>query len=429
MADPTNSDTLMASASNGVRPYGNGTQILVVGVHGTNNGHAQVANVTTAIADKLVGTTSGTVLKDSSFDWSAPQNMPNTAAERHGTAHTLNGPEDRNVAANRLSEHVLGLIDRQYANGTFSRDKPLVINLAGFSHGGNVAIQAVDNITEGLKQRGLNKEAGIHLTTLSTPAYTGPNDQENPNGTARAAAKADGVSLSHTHFAVKGDGVIAAARGYDSYNNNLTKDYVIPGVEINKGIPTNIVGAVQYLRGASDQTNINHGRAQDDAGLMNSIADVVANRFRGLAPAGTRVADASINSPDSGITIASAKTNGFEGTSLEKHAGQVSKTLDGINLGDKNKEDVVAAVLASSGKAGFDPRVDLNLMQSTKSPDVLIAAQGQGPAALRADPVNISSVQQGTAQNVTDSLTKQANTQIAAASIEPLDQNKARSIG
>lgn len=406
MANSNDSDTLMARGASASKPYGDGTQIMVYGVHGTKNGPGNVENVTRTIANALNRTTSGPVIYNSAFSW-----------EQH-SGYT-NNEEGRMLASWDLKKHVLHSIDTNLKNGTLDRNKPLVINLVGFSHGGNVAIQAVDDITEELKKRGLNTNTAIHLTTLSTPAYTF-TVLENPDWAAKAARN-DGVRFAHSHFSVEGDGVIVTANGDRFYNSKISKNYSMPGV-------------------GNEHPIVNHGLPQENQWHMETIASTMAVRFRGLAPAGTRrMADASIDSEDSSFkvaqeksvvnnSIANAKAPGFEGTFLEKHAIQVDKALDGVNLAGKNKEDVVAAVLASSTKAGFDVKADMSVAQSTKNPDQLIAVQGQGPSALRADAVEIARVQTGAAQHLSGTLAQQANVQLLAANIEPAEQAKARAV-
>jgi hypothetical protein len=127
--------------------------------------------------------------------------------------------------------------------------------------------------------------------------------------------------------------------------------------------------------------------------------------------------------------IASIKTNNFEGTDLAKHAGQLDKKLDAIDLAGKPKADVVAAVLDSSAKANFDRTADISVASSTKNPDALIASQGNGPGVLRADPVLLSLVQPGTAHTVAGELVKNNSTQqqVASNTVDTVEQNATRS--
>lgn len=256
------------------RPYSNDAQIFTFGVHGTMNEPGNVAEVTRRVSAAVGETTAGANLYDNGFSWKAkyntveyqdeygiPRKMETPVA---GTAHVTNGTGDREIAAERLTSYVLRQVDRAMEAGTLDRDKPLVINLVGFSHGGNVALLASDNIASGLRERGL--ESGIHMTTLSTPAYT--RGRESP-ATAEAGVERQGVNFSHTHFSVAGDGVIRAAVGNSHYDASTTRNFDMPGVSRFNGIA-------------------NHGAPQDSEPHMNGIAETMRQRFNSLAPAQTR---------------------------------------------------------------------------------------------------------------------------------------------
>lgn len=246
------------------RPYGKDAQIFTFGVHGTNNGPDNVREVTRRISSAVGETTHGANLFDSGFSW-----------QNH--SGTLNQTRDRDVASKDLASYVLRQIDRAEQAGTLDKSKPLTVNLVGFSHGGNVAILASDEIADGLKQRGI--QSAIHLTTLSTPAYThGP---ENPDRAA-ALVQRDGVQFAQTHFSVAGDGVIRGALGNANYDTDVTRNYNMKGVSTFNGIA-------------------NHGAPQNSEGHMDAISGIMRQRFNGLAPAqqhsqandGVEVANAS----------------------------------------------------------------------------------------------------------------------------------------
>jgi hypothetical protein len=391
MAETANNETLIASAGRS-RPYGEGTQILVVGVHGTANTPGNVANVTSAIANGLQSTTTGPVYHNASFDWSDKA--------WHG-----NQQWDRTEAAGRLTNHVLGMVDNLYAEGKFSRDKPLVIDLAGFSHGGNVAIQAVKDITEGLKERGLNTNAGIHLTTMSTPAYIydklgNYNKVEGP-GPAAENARIDGVSFAHTHFSVKGDGVIRGAGGNDTYGSAVTKNYTMEGI------------GIRLRPDQATQDGItNHGLPQDSPAHMQQIADTMAARFRGFNPDHRR-ADASVNDP---TTIASAKTE-VSAKDFGDRASHFTSALAATN----GNTHVAAALVKSGADAGFDPNGGFNVSKSTKA-DGFIASQGSGAGTLRSDLVDPAKVTQS-AHTVLAALTQVNNPQQVASVTEDNPSN------
>jgi hypothetical protein len=101
-----------------------------------------------------------------------------------GTNGFSNDQEDRSEAATALAQHVLGNLKE-------GED----ITLIGHSHGGNVAIQAVNIIKEGL---GENDDRAVNLITIATPTYNGSDDPENP---------ANANSDSHVHFYSEFDGV------------------------------------------------------------------------------------------------------------------------------------------------------------------------------------------------------------------------------
>jgi hypothetical protein len=261
-------------------PYSRDAQIFTFGVHGTNNTPDNVREVTQRISTAVGQTTNGANLWDNGFDWRArtetvmrPQFDPYgnyigevpTSQPVAGTSHQMNGTNDREIASQRLAAHVLQQVDNAIERGTLDPNKPLTINLVGFSHGGNVSILATDEISEGLKQRGI--DSAIHLTTLSTPAYTrGP---ENPD-TARDLVQADGVKFAHTHFNTPGDGVIRLALGNANYDTEVTRNY-------------NFQNAPFGLDGLS-----NHGAVQNVPEMMDSVATVMRQRFNGLAPAQQR---------------------------------------------------------------------------------------------------------------------------------------------
>lgn len=276
-------------------PYSKDAQIFTFGVHGTNNTPDNVREVTSRISAAVGRTTDGANLWDNGFDWRArhttheysdemgrPQQVRVPVA---GTAHQMNGTNDREIASERLSAHVLQQVDKALEAGTLDRDKPLTINLVGFSHGGNVSILAADNISEGLKQRGI--ESAIHLTTLSTPAYTwGP---ENPD-TARNAVQADGVQFAHTHFNTPGDGVIRLAAARANYDTEITRNYDFPNAPFG-------------LNGLA-----NHGAVQNVPAMMDGAAETMRQRFNGLAPAQQR-SSAETDVQVAGITPSNTGAN------------------------------------------------------------------------------------------------------------------------
>ena len=302
--------------SDASRPYSNDAQIFTFGVHGTNNDSANVSEVTRRISAAVGETTNGANLYDNGFSWKAQfrtfeytdeNGLPRqTRVPESGTAHTTNGTGDREIAAERLTNHVLRQVDRALEAGTLDRDKPLTVNLVGFSHGGNVALLASDNIAAGLRERGL--ESAIHMTTLSTPAYT--RGRESPD-TAAAGVQANGASFNHTHFSVAGDGVIRAAIGNSHYDNAPSRNFDMPAVSRINGVA-------------------NHGAPQDSETHMNSISETMRQRFNGLAPSQQR-SDAGGDLQVAGATPATpAATNGasqWDAINNNPTAQQVSAAL------------------------------------------------------------------------------------------------------
>lgn len=395
------SDLVLASASNKGRPYGPGTQLLVIGVHGTNNGPGNVSDVTSRIGSAMSNNANvGKTLIDTGFDWQP-------------LSGTTNQTEHREIAAQQLTARTLTTLDEAYKTGALDRNKPLVIVYAGFSHGGNVALLASDETALGLKQRGITN-AGVHIASMSTPAYTW--GEENPAFAAREVKK-NGVSFAHTHFSVPGDGVIRGAAGDNDYPGPGNDD---SNKKLRIGVTTNIT-LPEYSRGEWDSGIKNHGAPQDSDSHMNTIANTMSARFRGLAPPAQQRADASDN-----IEIASAKISTLEDSkhAYNKQFSMALNGLDSINM-QGDKKDIAAALVQAGANAGFDKDGSLKVVVGTK--DNVIAVQGDGATALRASVLH-AEVQPGALQNVSDSLAKQASLQVAVLPVDQVEQSKGRSI-
>jgi hypothetical protein len=110
---------------------------------------------------------------------------------------------------------------------------------------------------------------------------------------------------------------------------------------------------------------------------------------------------------------------------LRRQADQLSRSMGSLGVEFNGREnDVVAALMVAGTKTGFDPKADTAVMQSNKDSGSLIAVQGSGPSALRADPVSVSSVLQNSAETVFAELNKQTNTQqVASNTVDPVEQN------
>ncbi len=282
---------LMASNANHQdQPYSSKMQVLVVGVHGTANEPSNVAEVTRRIGESIEKITSGnTVTTDTSFSWKVDSGFVGRDLNWEG-----NQEWDRKKAAGMLTDHVLGLVDEGIRNGTIDRTKPLIITPVGFSHGGNVALQAAGDISEGLKQRGIN--GGIHLVTLSTPAY----NNHGAESTSRVSdqVRADGITFEHTHFHPRRDVVAAMALGNGEYINGKsgnTRNYELAGNSFLNGVG-------------------NHGNTQDSPTHIKIIQAKVQEHFHNLAYGyGTKRAEL-----DDGNVVASSMRNGInDGTPLQ----------------------------------------------------------------------------------------------------------------
>jgi RHS repeat-associated protein len=160
-------------------------------IHGTNSDPTTFDNMSDEDFQSLTG--NSTVNR--CFEW--PK----------GTNGFTNNEKDRGVAAEALANYVL-------KNLSEGQD----ITLVGHSHGGNVAIQAVDKIQAGLDETGDTRS--ISLITIATPAYNQTNDIENPANTSID---------NHTHFYSGSDAVqttLADAMGTKTaartYSNPIT---------------------------------------------------------------------------------------------------------------------------------------------------------------------------------------------------------------
>jgi hypothetical protein len=138
---------------------------------------------------------------DETFRWNAP---------------LTNKESDRKDAAEKLVQHIWDVRAEMIKNGKISDQEP--ITLVGYSHGGNVAIQAAEMLKE-------KYDARVNLITLSTPAYTGKGDAENPT-------QNDNIH-QHYQFVHQNDEVTTFwARGSQTYNNGKTINYVITDKQI-----------------------------------------------------------------------------------------------------------------------------------------------------------------------------------------------------
>jgi hypothetical protein len=228
------------------KPYGGDKpQIYTFSIHGTVNTAENVRAVATAISKEFGPIGKNGNMLDTFFPWDKLSGI-------------ANGTKEREEASNAFAKHAIDKIVEAVEAGQIDPKKGLAINLVGFSHGGNVAILASDNIAAGLKNHPLTKDmnVGIHLATLSTPAYTtGP---ESPAAAMKAAGEY-GVTIKHTHFSVVGDTVAQLAWGNSQYDKNTTMNFPLPARGFN------------FIE--------NHGGPQDFGEHIRFVKDVVRERI------------------------------------------------------------------------------------------------------------------------------------------------------
>jgi RHS repeat-associated protein len=175
-------------------------------VHGTTQEQTGV-HITPEAQKELMRITGNTKV-DNSFTWKSPIH---------------NNSMMRNVSANKLVKHIVKTRMAMVANKEITEDE--AISLIGYSHGGNVSIQAARKLGKmGIK---------VNLVTLSTPAYNtssndaygGGFDSEDPRGAAK------GIN-AHYQIVHEKDDVVNIAGGTEKYNNGTTKNFVITDKQI-----------------------------------------------------------------------------------------------------------------------------------------------------------------------------------------------------
>lgn len=176
-------------------------------IHGTNMSSAK--NMFGPIAKGQIERIGGNTQTDDTYSWGK-------------RASTFNDLGDRLLSADELVKHVVAVRKQMMTDGKIKGDEP--ITLFGYSHGGNVAILAADEI---YKQTGVK----VQLITYATPAYNGGSNED----------PASHSSISkHIHFYSEGDWVDGLASGSETYDNGITANYKIPESVIphNGGIDT-----------------------------------------------------------------------------------------------------------------------------------------------------------------------------------------------
>ncbi|MGK2860995.1 MAG: hypothetical protein ACSLE0_03635, partial [Chitinophagaceae bacterium] len=132
----------------------------------------------------------------------------------------LQDEDTRTSAARQLLQYIVDKRETMLKNKTITEAEP--ISIIGYSHGGNVAIQAAGMLGEmGIK---------VNVVTVSTPAYNSLfnidsdnavfGDKEDPQGN-------NGIN-SHSHIIHEKDGVVTLAGGSQTYSNpGITTNYKI----------------------------------------------------------------------------------------------------------------------------------------------------------------------------------------------------------
>lgn len=161
-------------------------------IHGTNNDPNDWATDNPSLMQNLLKLTNNKAVDDQ-FDWSVQ------GAHGRPLNWLGNNTSDRQIAAGMLVNYI---IDYRTKNDITDEE----ITLIGFSHGGNVALQAA---------KMLNKEYGIevNIVNVNTPAFEeGKGDVEDPQFN-------EGIN-DHIHFYTDGDGVAGPISGNDKYKSS-----------------------------------------------------------------------------------------------------------------------------------------------------------------------------------------------------------------
>ncbi len=177
-------------------------------VHGTKQGYLGNSDIFQKETYQQLGKVYGNTKYNSGFTWK-------------GLSHQFNNRStERKKAALKLAKHVARVRRKGIKNGSIKESEP--ITLVGYSHGGNVSIQAAKHIEEMTGQK-------VHLITVATPAY---NDEsiEDPSKNASIA--------KHLHMYSLGDGVdgiavpnplyVIGTPGNETYINGKSENLLIP---------------------------------------------------------------------------------------------------------------------------------------------------------------------------------------------------------
>lgn len=140
------------------------------------------------------------------------------------------------------------------------------VTILGYSHGGNVAIQAAPIVRDIL-----GPDVEINLVTLFTPAYNSGATKENPR---LISDKID----AHYHYFSLGDNVVTAALGAHEYYKNFLLPGAVNGAH-DKLLQVNVDAFLpprtpseghgsfyfpRYIKSATDHMNSEQAEARKD---------------------------------------------------------------------------------------------------------------------------------------------------------------------
>ncbi len=232
----------------------NNTQVAIFYVHGTanspENNTADYINATSSPYKAVYG--NHNVKIDNTFDWTAQAGLTNQNS-------------DRAVAAANLVRHIDDYIATGIANGSINPNEPFKIVVDGFSHGGNVALQAAPEIARLQAKYGI-KTMSIDVNGYNTPQYynnlgntvAGNNNPEDPAVVNNQVKRNSGnkVKLNHNAFYTRNDGVggngnfapivgrvPSASQGGRYPNNGVTRNFELTAPNTNNLNPIDVHGS------------------------------------------------------------------------------------------------------------------------------------------------------------------------------------------
>lgn len=176
-------------------------------VHGTTQTETGV-HITPEAKKELMRIT-GNKKVDDAFRWNAP---------------LYNNAVMRNISADKLDKHIIKTRMAMIKNGDITEDE--AVSLIGYSHGGNVSIQAARKLGKmGVK---------VNLVTLSTPAYD-TDYKDAYGGGLDSEDLRSSVKGINAHYQIihEKDDVVDIAGGTEKYNNRTTKNFVITNKQIS----------------------------------------------------------------------------------------------------------------------------------------------------------------------------------------------------